>query len=153
MATDDNGNEIGRIYEARFEMPVQFDVWTRGGDQYDPNDIAESVRFALYRYDNQQRGDPLPDPESPTQPLSGITRFTLSDTSPQNDLSMTPALRRWRQTGEVWFTERVNTAVEYGPQPYVANVVAPSDGNMASDGTYIEFDATAGTESAADRNN
>lgn len=152
MATDDAGNEIGRIYESNFEMPIQIDVWTAEGGQYDMHEIGEAVRYALYQYDDRQRGKPLPDPDDPTRSLADIERFTISDGGIRNDLSMTPALRRWRQTGDVWFHERVNTAAEYGPEPYVANVITPKDGEFYGDGVVIEFDATPTEESAADNN-
>lgn len=139
FATDNAGNHIGRIYEAEFEMPVEIDVWTAEGGQYDPHEIGESVRYALYQYDAQQRGDPLPDPDDPSTALDGVVRFTMNDGGVRNDLSMTPALRRWRQTGEVWFTETVNTAEEYGAEDYVANVVTPSGDDATGDGETIEF--------------
>lgn len=151
-ATDDQGNDIGRIYQADFEMPIQIDVWTAEGGQYDPHELGEAVRYALYQYDDQQRGDPLPDPSDPSTNLSDVEKFMMGDGGVRNDLSMTPALRRWRQTGEVWFHETVNTAEEYGAQDYVANVISPSDGNFDADGVLIEFDATPSTESAADTN-
>jgi len=151
-ATDDQGNDIGRIYQADFEMPIQIDVWTAEGGQYDPHELGEAVRYALYQYDDQQRGDPLPDPSDPSTDLSDVEKFMMGDGGVRNDLSMTPALRRWRQTGEVWFHETVNTAEEYGAQDYVANVITPSDGNFDADGVVIEFDATPSTESAADTN-
>lgn len=151
-AEDDQGNDIGYIYESKFEMPIQIDVWTAEGGQYDPHEIGEAVRYALYQYDANQRGNPLPDPDDPATTLNEVEHFTVGDGGVRNDLSMTPALRRWRQSGEVWFHETVNTAEEYGAEDYVANVVTPSDGNFEGDGALIEFDATPNVESAADTN-
>jgi len=165
-ATDTQGNEIGRIFRSKFEMPFQIDVWTAEGGQYDPHEIGEEVRYALYQYDDQQRGDPLPDPSDPSTKLDEVVKFMMSDGGVRNDLSMTPALRRWRQTGEVWFYETVNTAVEYGADPYVARVLSGNGDVIASedaseveatnvahvDGVQIEFDATPNVESAADQN-
>jgi hypothetical protein len=141
FATDDNGNQIGRIYRSKFEMPVEIDVWTAEGGDYDPHEIGEAVRYALYQYDDQQRGDPLPDPDDPSTSLSEIEKFTMGDGGVRNDLSMTPALRRWRQTGEVWFHETVNTAEEYGSENFVVNVVTPSEDDITTDGDTIEFNS------------
>lgn len=140
--TDDNGNEIGRLYRSEFEMPIQIDVWTAEGGEYDPHEIGESVRYALYQYDDQQRGNTLPDPDDPTTTANDIVHFTLGDGGVRNDLSMTPALRRWRHSAELWFYEEVNTAVEYGAEPYVANVVTPNGDDVQGNGPVIEFNAT-----------
>jgi len=152
MATDTSGNEIGRIYRGKFEMPIQIDMWTAEGGDYDPYELGESLRYALYQYDNYQRGDPLPDPTDPNTSLAEIEQFTINDGGVRNDLSMTPALRRWRQTGEVWFHETINTAEEYGAEPYITSVVTPDSSGMYGDGMTIEFDATESTDSAADNN-
>jgi len=142
MATDDNGNEIGYIYRSKFTMPFQIDVWTAEGDSFDPYEIGESVRYALYQYDDQQVGDPLKDPSDTSQPLDSVDKFMVNDGSVRNDLSMTPALRRWRQTGEVWFHETVNTAEEYGAEDFIAEVKSPEDGDSSVSGDTIELRGT-----------
>lgn len=164
--TDDNGNEIGYIFQTKFEMPFSIDVWTAEGGPHDPHEIGEQVRYALYEYDDFQYGQPLPDPDNPSVPLDEIEKFMIGDGGVRNDLSMTPALRRWRQTGEVWFHETVNTAAEYGPEDYIVRVLSGDGDVIASqdsseitemntahvDGATIEFDATPSMESAADTN-
>lgn len=149
-ATDSNGNHIGYIYWSLFEMPVQIDIWTAEGDNYYPDLIGRECRTALYRYDDAQYGAQLPDPDS-TGDLVEVDRFVLDDGGPEDDLSMTPALRRFRQNAEVWFHEEINTAEEYGSENFIANVVAPGDGDMTS-GTDVDiiFDATPNSESTAD---
>jgi len=99
FATDDRGNQIGRIYHALFEMDVEIDVWTAEGDGYNPESMGEQVRRALYRYDDTQRGDPLPDPDPDSDPndqesVGPIDYFVVDDGSVANDLTMTPALER-----------------------------------------------------------
>ena len=132
FAKDDDGNFVGRIYKATFEAPLEIDIWTAEGDSHDQHELAESVRYALYQYDTNQRADPLPDPSDPSQALDDVSRFVLDDGSMRNDLSMTPALRRWRLTGDVWFNETVNTAEEYGEEPYVATVDSPDEDSNAT---------------------
>lgn len=150
-ATDDNGNDIGYIFDTKFEVEILIDVWTAEGDRYDPKQIGQQLRYAMYRYDDKQLGVPLPDPDSPDEALTGIDRFVLNDGQVANDLAMTPALRRWRQTADVWFTERVNTAEEYGESDYIVNVVGPEDGEMdAGTDVSILYDATPNRQTAAD---
>lgn len=150
-ATDDNGNQIGYIYRSTFEMSVQIDIWTVEGGRYDPYDMGSKLRSALYQYDDRQLGDPLPDPESPSQPYDAIDHFSLDGGETRNDLSMTPALRRWRQTAEVWYHDEINTAEEYGESDFISNVVYPGDGDFVG-GTTIEivFDASPNQDSDAD---
>lgn len=152
FATDENGNHIGRIFHALFEMELQIDVWTAEGGSFNPHDIGEEVRKSLYRYDSHQFSDSLPDPDAPSNALGDIDYVSVGDGSVENDLSMTPALRRWRQTMEIWFHEEINTAEEYGAEDFIVDVVSPSDGSFeAGTDVAIVFDATPNEESAADK--
>lgn len=107
--TDDDGNQTGRIFAAQFELSVQIDVWTAAGDNYDPYELGSTVRSVLYEYDTHMVGNPLPDPDDPSQNMSEIEYLRVGDGSVANDLSMSPALRRWRQTADVWFRETITT--------------------------------------------
>lgn len=151
MATDANGNEIGYIFRAQFEMELEIDVWTREGAGYDPDEIGHELRFALYEYDNTQLANPLPDPDNPSETLSDVSHFFLNEGAVADDLTMTPALRRWRQTADVWFYEEIDTSQEYGEQDFIADVTTPEDGDMVG-GSVVDvlFDATPSIESEAD---
>lgn len=145
---DDNGNEVGYIYHAGFEMPVTIDVVTAEHDEYDPHELARDVRYALYQYEDRMENAALPDPDGGT--LSNVSSFQMMNGQPANDLGMTPAMRRWRQSAEIRFTEVVDTADEYGLKDYVKTVHLP-DGD-AVDGTEFEIvlDGTPSTASPAD---
>lgn len=152
-STDDNGNKIGYIFEAPFDMEFQLDVWTAEGDGHDPDDIGRGVRFALYEYDGTFDAGPypktLPDPDGGV--VDDIGHLSIDEGSPEPDLTMTPALRRWRTLGSCRFVERVDTAQEYGAEDYVTTVTSPGDGDL-SGGTDVDivFDATPSSESTAD---
>lgn len=149
-ATDSNGNQIGYVFRAQFDMEIVIDVWTAEGDGYSPDEIGREIRNALYQYDDKQLGKNLPDPNGGI--MKDVTHFNLGNGSVENDLTMTPALRRWRQTADVWFHEEIDTSEEYGAEDYVVDVIVPEDGKMEA-GTDVEiiFDATPNTESAADQ--
>lgn len=151
FATDDNGNQIGYIYHSLFEMPVQIDVWTAEGDNFDPDRLGRAVRNALYRYDDYKVGESLPDPDDPSKAVDEVGRFSVEDGSVEDDLTMTPALRRYRQNVEVRFHETVNTADEYGAEDYITTVDAPSSADM-TDGSEVTilYDATPNEQSEAD---
>lgn len=150
-STNDSGEQIGYIYRTSFEMPVQVDVITAEGGGFDPDVIGYDVRKALRRYDNHQHAETLPDPDDTSTTLSEATHFYLGDGRPENDLTMTPALRRWRQECEVWFYDEIDTAEEYEAETPIRTVVGPEDGSF-EDGTSIGaiFDATPSTDSPAD---
>jgi hypothetical protein len=145
--TDDDGNRTGRIYHALFELSLQIDVWTAEHDEFDPYELGQSVRQTLYRYDDHMIDDPLPDPDDPSTPLGDIDRVAVNEGSVENDLTMTPALRRWRQTVEIWFHEEVRTDL-----PHITTVETPTPGQSES-GSDIQvvFDVTPTEESAADQ--
>lgn len=149
-ATDNAGNDIGYIYRAGFEMPVQIDLLTAEGDAYDPNELGRELRLALYRYEDRQYDDDLPDPDS-SGPLDDVTGFGIDSGNSVPDLDMTPALRRWRQSATVTFEEIIDTSIEYEGLDYIDTVHTPEDGDV-SGGTTVEiaFDATPNTTSPAD---
>lgn len=152
FAEDEQGNQVGYIFDATFEMTMQIDVWTAEGDDHDMHRIGENVRRALYRYDDHRYNDPLPDPSDPSSPLPNVDYFSVDDGRVANDLTMTPALRRWRQEAVCWFAETVDTSEEYGEEDVILDVIYPEDGDFVAgtDNVEIVFDATASTESAAD---
>lgn len=149
-ATDNAGNDIGYIYRAGFEMPVQIDVLTAEGDPYDPNELGTELRRALYRYEDRQYDDGLPDPDS-SGVLEDVTGVTIDSGSPVPDLDMTPALRRWRQSVTVTFEEVIDTSSEYEELDYIDTVHTPGDDDVSGGSTVeITFDATPSQTSPAD---
>lgn len=148
-STDGNGNHVGRIYRAPFEMPIQIDVITAEGDGYDPSSIKNAVKMALYEYEDRQEDANLPDPDG-SGVLADVNQFQLMDGQPNNDLGMTPALRGRRQGATVWFEEVIDSAVEYGESEYIGSVVTPADGDAVGSGVEIIFDSTPSESSPAD---
>jgi len=147
---DENGNDIGRIYRAGFEMPVEVRIVTAEGGDYDPVDMGGKVRLALYRYEDRQEHDPLPDPDG-TGILADVTHFELGDGGTDDDFGMTPALRGWRQEIDVWFEEVIDTAEEYGEEDYVVTVDSPKAGEEEAGTTIaIVYDVSPNQASEAD---
>lgn len=148
---DSSGNHIGRIYRALFQMPVQINVITAEGDGHDPKEIGKDIRFALYRYEDRQEGDPLPDPDS-TGDIGDVNRFQLAEGGPNDDLGLTPALRGSQEQANVWFEEVIDTAEEYGKKDFVETVDVPTaDGFVGGSGSVeIVFDASPSQTSTAD---
>lgn len=147
---DGSGNDHGIIYRAGFQMPITINVITAEGDGHDPKEIGNEIRLALYQYEDRQEGAALPDPDS-SGSLSNITHFELSPAEPNNDLTMTYAMRGWQQSAQVWFEEVIDTAKEYGAKEHVSVVKTPQAGDGVG-GTDIDvvFDVTASESSPAD---
>lgn len=140
--TDDEGSQIGRIWQASYEMEVQIDVHTAAGADppKDVETLERRVQRALQRYDSQMRQDSFPDGEGGFE--GGIREFTLGESHPENDLTQAPSLMRQRLSAFVSFVDRLNEVEEYGPLPTIKRAITPRDGDFVgsiSDDYDIEF--------------
>ena len=143
---DQEGNDIGRIFEFTYQMDVELTVWdvqTRVNTLSDIVAMGENVETALYRYDSQSRDDLLPSADGGT--ISAVTDFFVGDGYPTADLGTTPSLRGWRQELSCRYRDRLNTVEEYGPGYYVDSIVGPADGDFypASDDEDHEIEYIA----------
>jgi len=129
---DENGNEIGLLFRTTFELPVQIDALVAEGDGFDERALGEQIRQVLYQYDGRMLNEPLPDPDDPTQAADKIRRFDLGSGNQVNDLTMTPALRQWRTTGTVVFTEEVDTTDLSGSASFITEVRSGDGSVIAS---------------------
>lgn len=109
--TDDAGNQIGRIFEAIFEMDVQADIWVAAGNtQLDATSLGGDLAQALYRYDSQMVGKAFPAEGGGT--LDDVKHFQVREGRRQDDLAG-PGVRRWRHDLDIDFVDRVTTDEEY----------------------------------------
>lgn len=117
--TDANGNRTGRIYHAEYEMRISLDIWTTPRDNYDPDDLGENLRAALYPYASHGPQEPFVDGNG--DPITEITYFRLDSGQRNDDLIQTPSVRRWSQEVELWASEEFQT-----DEDYIATVDYPS---------------------------
>ena len=117
---DDDGNEIGRIYDSEYQMTLAVDIWTAAGSRHDVSEISDELRRTLYQYESSGLGNALPHPDGGE--VSDVWRLSVTDGGRNDDLSMSPSLRRWTQDVEVWSFERFNTS-----EGTIAEVVLPGD--------------------------
>lgn len=139
---EQTGQVVGRIFEIGFLMDVQIEANVVEGSSHPIGEFAHQVRRALQRYDSQLRDDLFPDGEGGT--IGEIQNFTISQSSPQDDLSKTHTLRTERFSAEVRFSDRLNEVDEYGPLEPIKEVRTPRDGDYAgglSDDYYMEYHA------------
>lgn len=105
--TDSNGNQVGRRYHSEYQMEVQVDVMTVDGrteanESIEP--LTKAVRNELYKYDSAGPDNTL-DPD--------VWRFHVDDAERADNLSTTPAIRRWRQDLSCWSHEVFETTEDY----------------------------------------
>lgn len=123
FVTDDHGNYIGRIFRSEYEMTLELAIWTTTEDGYDPDDLGEQLRNALYKHSSYGPSEPLPDPER--NGIDDITYFRLADGGRDDDLLQTPTVRRWSQEIELWGCEEFRTDEEY-----IVSVAYPAPGDF-----------------------
>lgn len=147
--TDNEGSEIGRIWQATYDMEIQIDIHTAAGAG-PPKDIETleiDVKRALQRYDSQMRADFFPDGDGGSE--SAIRQFTFGESHPENRLTDTPSLMRQRMSAFVTFVDRVDEVEEFGALPTIKNVITPRDGDFVgslSDEYTMEFHPTLDSE-------
>lgn len=98
------GQQVGRIFEEKWQMSLQMGIWTADGSDYNADELAATLRTVLYDYDvkgpdktfQDDQGDPVPD----------IWNFTLEDTERADDLTQTPTIRRVRVSAQVYGAEQ-----------------------------------------------
>jgi hypothetical protein len=124
--TDSDGNRTGRIYFSDYEMSISIDIWTTKDGGYDPDELGERLREALYPYSSYGPQRPFLDDEQ--NPIEQITYFRLQDGERTDDLLQTPTVRRWSQEVELWGCEEFRT-----DEDYIVDVSYPSDGDLNDD--------------------
>lgn len=121
--TDDNGNQTGRIYFSEYEMTIELNIWTTKNDGYDPDDLGNKLREALYPYSSYGPDQPFLDDEQ--NPIDQITYFRFDNGERTDDLIQTPTVRRWSQEVELWACEEFRT-----DEDYITTVDYPSSGDF-----------------------
>lgn len=122
--TDDEGNRTGRVYFSDYEMTIQIQLWTTKGDGYDPDDLGERLRSALYPHSSYGPQEPFLDDND--DPIDEITYFRLLTGERTDDILQTPTVRRWSQEIALWGCETFSTNEDYivdvdYPDPEVDN--------------------------------
>ncbi len=124
--TDDEGNRTGRVYFSDYEMTIQIQLWTTKGDSYDPDDLGERLRTALYPHSSYGPQEPFLDGND--DPIDEITYFRLLTGERTDDILQTPTVRRWSQEIELWGCETFSTNKDY-----IVDVDYPTSGDYNDD--------------------
>lgn len=112
--TDDNGNDIGRIYETLYTQELTVAVWTAQGSKYSPRDMGDTVRDELYAHETAGPDQPLRHPEDGRR-LDEVWRFWITEGAHTDDLGTSPTLRRWEETIQISASEQYVTDADQPP--------------------------------------
>lgn len=121
--TNDNGNRTGRIYHSDYEMTITIDIWTTPDDGYDPDDLGERLRKALYPHVSKGPQEPFLTDDG--DEIDDISYFEFGLGDRVDDLLQTPNVRLWSQEVELWAAEEFHTDEEY-----ITSVDYPADGDF-----------------------
>lgn len=108
--TDDQGNQIGKIYESLYTLQLTVAVWTAHGSKFTPREMSNAVRDALYAHATAGPNEPLQNPDGTT--LDEVWRFALQEGEQADDLTTSPTLRRWEQDLIISASEQYVTTEE-----------------------------------------
>jgi len=116
VTVNDQGVETGYRYRLWFTMDVVVDVQTASGTSITHRELDQLVRKSLYRHDTHGPARPLPDPDTPTESLSGINWVVTSGTAPTHDFGLSPSVRSRQIRAEIGFEHEITSAdlgIEY----------------------------------------
>jgi hypothetical protein len=118
--TDDDGREIGRIYESLYTLEINVAIWTAQGSKFSPREISNAVRDELYAHDTAGPDQPLRHPDG--SPVNEVWRFAIQEGEQTDDLATSPTLRRWQQDILVSASEQYVTHGEDPAEGFNLNV-------------------------------
>lgn len=94
-----DGERVGRIFELKWEMDLQMNIWTVDQSSYDADRLGQILRTVLYDYDTLGPAKTFKDDTG--DPIHDIWDFNLQSGERVDDLTQTPTIRRFRQNAEV----------------------------------------------------
>jgi len=136
--TDGDGNHVGRIFDATFEMTFQIAVWTVRGTDNDPEGLMSQIRETLRVHEDVGPREPFLDGSGDV--VDAVEHFQLIDSEPSNDFGYSPNLHQVLQEAEIWWRDRIETI-----EPVIEVVETPEDGDMSGGSTAsvaIEYTST-----------
>ena len=113
---DENGIEIGYIFNEWFDLRVVAEITTVSGTKYTHRGLSQKLRKTLYKFDTHGLELPLPDPNNPNKPLENVNWLFLDAIEPDTDFALSPSVRTRQLSLEAGFTHEFRSTelgVEY----------------------------------------
>lgn len=146
-ATDNQGNEIGHLVDARWDAEMQLNIWLAvPSEDYDIQPIATALERGFRRYDQDMPNpDPLPDGQGGTLDDVAWLRIVGGGELPTASNNQ-PPLRGAQITVELRWKDRIDTSQAYEELDYIDTVDIPNSGDLtdtdATDEIAIEYKAS-----------
>lgn len=138
--TNSDGEHIGRIYESVFSMPVSVSTLVASQSGNNSRDLMSQIRTALWYYDTSVMGNALPSTSSDTEFETDIRRLSVGDSEPQNDLTLSPGLRRTQQLVDTVFVEQINTTDYMTDSSPIRSISVAGEDYAAVDSDSVSVD-------------
>lgn len=134
-STDSNDNRVGYIYDAKFDLELQLNIWIAApSDDWDIQALGSQLERGLRRYEDARHyPDPLPDGSGGS--LTNTEPITIVNGGELPTESQNPPHRGYQVTIAFSFNDRIDTSEEYGEMDYVAEVDHPGYGDL-TDGDH-----------------
>lgn len=91
-----SGQQIAEVYETQWTASVDMQLWTSDRSDWDVDDLGRRLYDVLYAY--QTSGPDKTFTDESGNPVESLWHFSLDDGYRDDDLAVTPTVRRWRQT-------------------------------------------------------
>lgn len=108
-----SGERVGKVYETKWEMIIEIDIWTAAGSEYNVDEIGEQLHEVLFAYDSRGPAKTFRDDSGEAREL--IYDFSLQDSERNDSLDQSPSVRRWRQRARVRGAEQLTTTSDDVP--------------------------------------
>lgn len=123
---DDDGNEIGYIYQSWFTMGVDANVLTASRGAGNHREIDQDLRNVLYQFDDHGMQRRPPNPDNPSETLNGISHFAVSQIQSAHDFTKNPTLRARQIDLTISYVHTYYTTDIFGAYDYVEDVEKPT---------------------------
>lgn len=108
-----DGTETGYRYDSWYVMDVVVAVQTASQTSITHRELDQLTRQALFRHDQNGPNKPLPDPNSVSETLNGISWVRVGGTSPEHEFALSPSIRSREIRLEIGF-ENERTSADLG---------------------------------------
>ncbi len=122
LITDDDGNEVGHVYESLYTVDLNINVWVADGSNYDVGELGDKLRKVLFAYDIRGPDNSFVDEDN--RPVDTIYQFKLGESNTEADTAQTPTIRYWQQSASVSAAEHHTDVPE---EPATSGTTVSSD--------------------------
>jgi hypothetical protein len=111
--TDDDGNQIGKVFQSLYYETLEISVYTAQGSKFDPKELGQAVRDVMFGFSTKGPNKTLIHPDF--GPVNEVYMVEMLYGNHTDDLGTSPPLRRWTQELEIYASEQYLTDADSPP--------------------------------------